>query len=97
MDNPRKRIRAVEYDPGYGWIARGPDGNEVIENFRWTSRSVARDVVRQAAEEAEAGEHCFYSQKHAYDSRGMITPENHAVPLYLESGAALASTPEAKP
>lgn len=44
-----RRVRTVEYEPGYGWIARDPiTGREVIENFRWTSRSVARDVVRQA-------------------------------------------------
>ncbi len=44
-----RRVRTVEYDPGRGWIARDPStGLEVIENFRWTSRSVARAVVRDA-------------------------------------------------
>ncbi|MBQ0917508.1 hypothetical protein KBW71_03565 [Hydrogenophaga aromaticivorans] len=43
-----RRVRTVEYDPGWGWIARDPStGREVLENFRWTSRSVARDVVDQ--------------------------------------------------
>lgn len=42
------RIRTVEYDPGWGWIARDPKtGAEILPNFRWTSRSVARDVVDQ--------------------------------------------------
>jgi hypothetical protein len=44
-----RRVRTVEYEPGWGWIARDPrTGREVLENFRWTSRSVARDVVREA-------------------------------------------------
>jgi hypothetical protein len=43
-----KRVRTVEYEPGYGWIARNPEtGQEVIENFRWASRSVARTVVAE--------------------------------------------------
>lgn len=41
------RIRTVEHDPPWGWIARDPfDGKEFIEDgFRWRSRSVARAVV----------------------------------------------------
>ena len=44
----RTRVRAVEYEPGWGWIARDPDGNEVLPDFRWASRSVARDVAYTA-------------------------------------------------
>lgn len=41
-----KRVRTVEYEPGWGWIARDPaTGEEIIPNFRWASRSVARTVV----------------------------------------------------
>lgn len=42
-----RRVRTVEYDPGYGWIARNPfTGREIPEDgFRWVSRSVARSVV----------------------------------------------------
>jgi hypothetical protein len=41
--------RTVEYEPGWGWIARNPwTGKEVIENFRWSSRSVARAVADEA-------------------------------------------------
>lgn len=44
-----RRVRTVEYDPGFGWIARNPaTGQEIQKDFRWTSRSVARDVVDQA-------------------------------------------------
>jgi hypothetical protein len=44
-----KRIRTVEYEPGWGWIARHPkSGEEVWPDFRWASRSVARAVVNQA-------------------------------------------------
>lgn len=43
------RIRTVEYEPGWGWIARNPwTGKEVIEDFVWRSRSVARAVVAEA-------------------------------------------------
>jgi hypothetical protein len=42
------RDRTVEYEPGYGWIARYPEtGEEIVPNFRWTSRSVARTVVAE--------------------------------------------------
>jgi len=42
----RSRIRTVEHDPGWGWIARNPfTGCEISEDFRWASRSVARAVV----------------------------------------------------
>ncbi len=45
----KKRIRTVEYDPGWGWIARNPwTGKEVIEGFVWRTRSVARAVVEEA-------------------------------------------------
>lgn len=41
-----KRVRAVEYEPGWGWIARDPrTGLEILPDFRWASRSVARSVV----------------------------------------------------
>ena len=40
------RIRTVEYEPGWGWIARCPrTGKEVIHDFRWSSRAIARQVV----------------------------------------------------
>jgi hypothetical protein len=41
------RVRTVEYDPGWGWIARNPYTGRAIpdEDFRWRSRSVARSVV----------------------------------------------------
>ena len=40
------RIRTVEYEPGWGWIARDPKtGKEVIHAFRWSSRAIARQVV----------------------------------------------------
>lgn len=43
------RIRTVEYEPGWGWIARDPwTGKEVIEDFVWRTRSVARAVVDEA-------------------------------------------------
>lgn len=43
----RKRVRTVEYDIGWGWIARNPFTGQVIpdDDFRWSSRSVARSVV----------------------------------------------------
>lgn len=42
-------MKAVEYERGWGWIARNPQtGEEIVKDFRWTSRSVARDVVRQS-------------------------------------------------
>lgn len=44
----RKRVRTVEREAGWGWIARNPDGSEVIRDFRWSSRSVARAVARDA-------------------------------------------------
>lgn len=40
------RPRTVEYDPGWGWIARDPaTGNEILPDHRWPSRKVAHDVV----------------------------------------------------
>jgi hypothetical protein len=46
------RVKTVEYDPGYGWIARCPwTGKEYPwpdDGFRWSSRSVARAVVNEA-------------------------------------------------
>jgi hypothetical protein len=42
----QKRVRTVERDSGWGWIARNPyTGREIIENHRWPSRSIARGVV----------------------------------------------------
>ena len=42
------RIRTVEYEPGWGWIARDPrTGKEVIHDFRWSSRAIAREVSRE--------------------------------------------------
>ena len=39
------RIRTVEYEPGWGWIARDPrTGKEVIHDFRWSSRAIAQDL-----------------------------------------------------
>jgi hypothetical protein len=44
-----KRIKTVEYDPGWGYIARNPrTGKEVIEEFRWRTRDMARAVVAEA-------------------------------------------------
>lgn len=40
-----QRVRRVEYDPGYGWIARDKFGVEYMDDFRWASRSIARAVV----------------------------------------------------
>jgi hypothetical protein len=43
------RIKTVEHDPGWGWIARDPwTGEEVWPNFVWRTRDVARCVVEQA-------------------------------------------------
>ncbi len=43
------RIRTVEYDAPWGWIAHNPwTGEEVIEGFRWRTRDVARTVVDEA-------------------------------------------------
>lgn len=43
------RIRTVEYDPDWGWIARSPfDGRELGgDGFRWRTRDVARTVVEE--------------------------------------------------
>ncbi len=41
-----RRVRTVEHDPGWGWIARDPQGHEVIPGFRWASRSIARCVAK---------------------------------------------------
>ena len=57
-----KRVRTVEHETGWGWIARDPaTGREVIPEFRWRTRSAARDVVaaqralaRDAAAQAAA-------------------------------------------
>lgn len=38
-------VRRVEYERGWGWIARRRDGAEVVPGFRWNSRSVARSVA----------------------------------------------------
>lgn len=43
-----KRIKSVEHEEGWGWIARNPfTGEEIMKDFRWTSRSVARSVVAE--------------------------------------------------
>lgn len=44
------RLKTVEYDPGWGWIASDPwSGFEIMDpGFRWNSRSVARAVVAEA-------------------------------------------------
>ena len=42
------RVKSVEYDPGWGWIARDPLGAEVVPDFRWASRWVARAVAIEA-------------------------------------------------
>jgi len=42
-------MKRVERDPEGGWIARARDGSEIGgEDWRWISRSVAREVVRWA-------------------------------------------------
>lgn len=42
-------VRRVEYDPGWGWIARDQLGNEIMEDgFRWRTRSVAWSVALEA-------------------------------------------------
>ncbi len=44
----KKRIRTVEYDPGWGWLARCPvTGKDILHNFVWRSRSIARAVVNE--------------------------------------------------
>lgn len=41
-------MRAVEHEPDWGWIARDPfTGAEICPGFRWASRAIARDVVRE--------------------------------------------------
>lgn len=49
LDGPVGRVRTVEYDPGWGWIARSPfTGAEIPEpGFRWFSRESARCVVAE--------------------------------------------------
>ena len=44
------RVRTIEHDPGWGWIARNPFTGKAIFNddWRWVSRSVARAVVTEA-------------------------------------------------
>jgi hypothetical protein len=44
-----KRVRTVEHEKGWGWIARDPaTGREIIENFRWASSDAARTAVMEA-------------------------------------------------
>lgn len=43
-----RRVRRVEREDGWGWIARRRDGTEVWPDFRWASRSVARAVAWEA-------------------------------------------------
>ena len=41
-----RRVRTVEHDAGFGWIARSSrTDEEVLPGFRWTSRAIARTVV----------------------------------------------------
>ena len=47
-------MKTVEHDPGWGWIARDPQGREVIPDIRWASRAIARDVARDAAKKQQA-------------------------------------------
>lgn len=55
MADRKQRVRRVEYEPGWGWIARRANGQEVIKDFRWASRSVARSVALEAdLEEAKS-------------------------------------------
>ncbi|WP_149344770.1 hypothetical protein [Neorhizobium sp. P12A] len=43
------RIKTVEYEEGFGWIARHPvTGEEIIPEFRWASRAIARTVVLES-------------------------------------------------
>lgn len=53
MSGQKARIRTVEYEPGWGWIARDRSGAEVIQNHRWPSRAIARSVSRAAIAKAE--------------------------------------------
>lgn len=42
------RTRTVQYEPGWGWIARNPwTGEEIIKDFVWRTRAVARTVVQE--------------------------------------------------
>lgn len=44
-----KRFKTVEYVAGWGYIARNPwTGEEVIKDFFWCTREVARSVVWEA-------------------------------------------------
>lgn len=40
----REKWTTIEYDPGWGWIARNPYGN----GFRWRTRDIARAVVDES-------------------------------------------------
>jgi hypothetical protein len=44
-----KRVRRVEKDPPWGWVARRKEGTEIgpggEQGFRWRTRDVARSVV----------------------------------------------------
>lgn len=44
------RFATVEYEPGWGWVARDPwTGFDIMEpGFVWNSRYVARTVVDEA-------------------------------------------------
>lgn len=46
----RGRFRTVEFEPGWGWVARDPwSGFDIMEpGFCWNSRYVARTVVDEA-------------------------------------------------
>ena len=43
------RVRTIEHEKGWGWIARDPaTGEEIIKDFRWASREAARAAVMEA-------------------------------------------------
>lgn len=45
------RIKTVEHEPGWGWIARNPfTGADILTDFRWSSRGIARAVVSECRE-----------------------------------------------
>lgn len=40
-------MKRVEHIPGWGWVARKPDGEMIVDGFFWRTRAVARDVVAE--------------------------------------------------
>lgn len=55
----QRRVLTVEHDHGWGWIARDPRTGRGIpdDDFRWSSRSIARAVVRECREKNGAFRH----------------------------------------